>query len=127
MQVNENLPVYPMGIASKILDVHPRTLRIYEAEGLITPHRQGGKRFFSQSDLEWIQCLRSMIHDENISIQGVKKLLEYAPCWKIKDCHEEKRQNCFALKKIEKKCWEFSKNTCEKSCRNCENYTENNK
>lgn len=122
MQVDENLPVYPMGIAARILNVHPRTLRIYEAEGLVTPCRQGGKRVFSLSDLEWIQCLRSMIHDENISIEGVKRLLEYAPCWKLKNCSGEKRKNCPALKKLEKRCWEFSKKTCEKSCRNCESY-----
>lgn len=122
MQLDENLPVYPMGVAARILDVHPRTIRIYEAEGLITPSRQGGKRFFSQSDLVWIQCLRSMIHDENISIEGIKRLLEYAPCWKLKNCSQEKREVCMARLKIEKKCWEFSKNTCERSCRNCESY-----
>ncbi|HBG49410.1 MAG TPA: MerR family transcriptional regulator [Cyanobacteria bacterium UBA9971] len=127
MQVDENLPVYPIGVAAHLLGVHPRTLRIYEAEGFINPCRQGGKRFFSQSDLAWIQCLRSMIHDENISIEGVKRLLEYAPCWKLKNCQGEKRENCPALKKMEKRCWEFSKNTCEKSCRNCESFPKENK
>jgi DNA-binding transcriptional MerR regulator len=122
MQVDENLPVYPMGVAARILNVHPRTLRIYEAEGLICPRRHGGKRFFSQSDLEWINCLRSMIHDDNISIEGVKRLLEYAPCWKLRNCSDEKRQHCSARGKMNKNCWEFAGKTCEKSCRNCELY-----
>ena len=122
MQVDENQPIYPMGVAAKLLDVHPRTLRIYEAEGLITPHRQGGKRFFSQSDLAWVKCLRSLIHEENISIEGVKRLLEVVPCWKIKGCSEETRKNCIALKAMNKKCWEFAMNACEKSCKNCEIY-----
>lgn len=122
MQIDENLPVYPMGVAARLLDVHPRTLRIYEAEGLICPKRHGGKRFFSQSDLVWIKCLRSLIHDENISIEGVKRLLDFAPCWKIKDCSIETRQKCLALKKMNKKCWEFTRNTCENSCANCEKY-----
>jgi MerR family transcriptional regulator/heat shock protein HspR len=126
MQVDQNLPVYPMGVTARILNVHPRTLRIYEAEGLISPSRQGGKRFFSQSDLVWIQCLRSMIHDENISIEGVKRLLQYVPCWKLKNCSQEKSGACIAHKKMEKRCWEFSKSTCEKTCRNCESY-ENKK
>lgn len=122
MQFDENLPVYPMGIAAKILNVHPRTLRLYEAQGLINPCRHGGKRFFSRSDIAWIECLRSLIHDENISIEGVRRLLEYAPCWKIKNCSEEKRANCPAKKKMHKKCWEFSQNSCAKSCDNCEKY-----
>ena len=122
MQVDENLPVYPMGVAARLLGVHPRTLRIYEAEGLICPERHGGKRFFSQSDLAWIKCLRSLIHEDNISIEGVKRLLEVMPCWKIKDCSKETRKNCLAAKKMDKKCWEFTRNTCEKSCRNCETY-----
>lgn len=122
MQPDENMPVYPMGVAARLLNVHPRTLRIYEAEGLISPARQGGKRFFSQSDIDWIKCLRSLIHDENISIEGVKRLLEYAPCWKIKNCSSEIRKNCSASEKKHRKCWEFTRKTCEKSCENCETY-----
>lgn len=120
MDVDENVPVYPMGIASKLLDVHPRTLRIYESEGLIKPERKGGKRFFSKSDLIWIGCLRSLIHDENISIEGVKRLLDFAPCWKIKNCGKHK--NCAASKNTAKQCWEFTNNCCKKSCRSCETY-----
>lgn len=125
MQVDDNAPVYPMGIAAKLLDVHPRTLRIYEAEGLITPERQGGKRIFSKSDLIWIECLRSLIHDENISIEGVKRLLDFAPCWKIKNCLKEKK--CPALKKLKKNCWEFTKNCCKNSCRHCNTYIDEQK
>ena len=127
LEIDENLPVYPMGVAAKLLDVHPRTLRIYEAEGLIAPQRKGGKRFFSKSDLVWIKCLRSLIHDENISIEGVKRLLEYAPCWKIKNCSGEKRKNCLVCGKSQKRCWEFTRNTCEKSCKNCDTYIEDTK
>lgn len=35
MEFDDDLAVYSIGVASKILDVHPRTLRIYEAEGSI--------------------------------------------------------------------------------------------
>ncbi|NLF82947.1 MAG: MerR family transcriptional regulator [Candidatus Gastranaerophilales bacterium] len=126
MHIDENLPVYPMGVAARILDVHPRTLRIYEEEGLIKPCRQGGKRFFSQNDLEWIRCLRSLIHDDNISIEGVKRLLEVMPCWQLKNCSEEKRKHCSAGKRMNKKCWEFTRKTCEKSCRNCEKFLKDN-
>ena len=125
MQIDEDLPVYPMGVAAKLLDVHPRTLRIYEAEGLICPRRHGGKRFFSQSDLAWIKCLRRLIHKDNISIEGVKRLLEVMPCWKIKDCSIETRKKCLAVRRMRhRKFWEFARNACEKSCKNCETYLD---
>jgi MerR family transcriptional regulator/heat shock protein HspR len=127
MQINENMPLYPMGVAARLLDVHPRTLRIYEDEGLIKPFRHGGKRMFSQNDIKWIQCLRKLIHDENLSIQGIKMLLEYAPCWKIKNCPSQERINCSVLKYKGKKCWELTRRSCEKSCKNCEIYLKENK
>lgn len=122
MQIDQNLPVYPIGVAAKLLDVHPRTLRIYEEEGLIKPHREGGKRLYSQTDVEWIQCIRKLIHEENISIPGLKKLLEVLPCWRIKDCPEEVRYNCKALKEKDKNCWELAQNACDKACLHCETF-----
>ena len=122
MDFDKKMPVYPMCVAARMLDVHPRTLRIYESEGLIQPQRQGGKRFFSQNDIIWIKCLRQLIHDQNISIPGIKKLLELLPCWKLKDCPPEIKAKCSALKEREKRCWELTKNACEKSCKRCEIY-----
>lgn len=122
MELDDDLAVYSIGVASKILDVHPRTLRIYEAEGLISPQRSGGKRIFSKNDLVRIECLRNLIHEENLSIPGIKKLLEFTPCWKLKDCPHEKRHICRELSGKKKKCWEFSQKTCEMSCKNCEVY-----
>ena len=70
-----DLPIYPIGVAAKLLDVHPRTLRIYEEEGLIEPDHKGARRLFSSNDIKWVFCLRSMIHDQGISIPGLKRLL----------------------------------------------------
>lgn len=127
MELNDDLPVYSIGIASKILDVHPRTLRIYEAEGLISPQRKGGKRLYSKNDLTRIECLRKLIHEENFSIPGIKKLLEFTPCWKLRHCSEEKRKSCSELCGKKRKCWEFSRRTCERSCHNCEVYLRDGK
>lgn len=127
MNIDSTLPVYPMCVASRMLDVHPRTLRIYEQEGLISPQRRGGKRFFSQNDIIWIKCLRTLIHEDNLSIPGIKKLLELVPCWKLRNCSAETRAECSALKQREKRCWEFTKKTCERSCRNCTTYIKTKK
>jgi MerR family transcriptional regulator, heat shock protein HspR len=95
--LRKDMPVYTIGVASQLLDVHPRTLRIYEDEGLIKPHRQGTRRLYSPNDVQWISCLRSLIHDQGISIPGIRKLLRYATCYEISDCPEKVHCNCDAV------------------------------
>ncbi len=94
--ITADTPVYSIGVAAQLLSVHPRTLRIYEDEGLIKPARNGNRRIFSQNNITWISCIRKMIHDEGISIPGIKKLLRYAPCWEITDCPREVCESCTA-------------------------------
>jgi MerR family transcriptional regulator/heat shock protein HspR len=95
--LRKDMPVYTIGVASQLLDVHPRTLRIYEDEGLIKPHRQGARRLYSPNDVQWISCLRSLIHDQGISIPGIRKLLRFATCYEIADCPEKIHCNCDAV------------------------------
>lgn len=95
--LRKDMAIYPIGVAAKILDVHPRTLRIYEDEGLILPERAGNRRLYSTNDITWIGCLRRMIHDEGISIPGIKKLLRYASCHEIADCPRDVQCNCDAV------------------------------
>lgn len=95
--ISPNAPIYPIGVAARMLNVHPRTLRIYEAEGLIEPAHVGSRRMFSTNDIQWITCLRIMIHEDGISIPGLKKLLEFAPCWEIRDCPADIHEHCGAL------------------------------
>ena len=95
--ITNDLPLYTISVAAQLLEVHPRTLRIYEDEGLIKPYRQGSRRLYSPNDLQWIRCLRSLIHDEGISIPGIKKLLRFAPCYEIADCPEDIHCSCDAV------------------------------
>ncbi|MGB3211770.1 MAG: MerR family transcriptional regulator [Desulforhopalus sp.] len=95
--LKKELPIYPIGVAAQLLDVHPRTLRIYEDEGLIKPFRKGNRRLYSTNDITWIGCLRRLIHDEGISIPGIKKLLHYATCYEIADCPKDVHCNCDAV------------------------------
>lgn len=95
--LSKDLPLYSIGVAARLLNVHPRTLRIYEDEGLVRPHRQGPRRMFSQNDLQWIACLRSAIHDQGISIPGIRKLLRYATCYEIVECPDQVSCSCDAV------------------------------
>lgn len=95
--ISDDKAIFTIGIAAKMLGVHPRTLRIYEKEGLIRPVRQGKWRYFNMDDIKWIECVRGMIHNSGISIAAIKKLLLYTPCWNIADCPFEKRKQCTAF------------------------------
>ncbi|MBU0679901.1 MAG: MerR family transcriptional regulator [Proteobacteria bacterium] len=95
--LSDNKAIFTIGVAAKMLEVHPRTLRIYEQEGLIRPIRKGKWRYFTMDDMKWIECLRSMIHEQGISIAAIKKLLQYTPCWNITECSFDKRKQCTAF------------------------------
>ncbi len=95
-EIDPERPLFSIGTAAAMLEVHPRTLRIYEEEGLIKPFRRSGRRYFSLNDIQWVKCLRHMIHDQGISIAGIKRLLELTPCWQIAECPMSKRRQCSA-------------------------------
>jgi MerR family transcriptional regulator/heat shock protein HspR len=42
--IRSDVPIYPIGVAARLLNVHPRTLRIYEQEGLVQPKMVGNRR-----------------------------------------------------------------------------------
>ncbi|WP_240910137.1 MerR family transcriptional regulator [Desulfopila sp. IMCC35008] len=89
--------VFTIGMVAEMLKVHPRTIRNYEANGLITPFRKGSWRYYTMRDVQWLECLREMIHSHGVSINAIKKLLKYTPCWNIIDCPFEKRKRCSAF------------------------------
>ncbi len=118
----KDLPVYPISIVAELVGTTDQTLRLYEKHGLIKPSRRNKHRYYSENDLMWLQCLRDLIHYKKISIEGIKRLLKYAPCWAIKDCPEEVKNGCSAYKESTKPCWELSKTICKKegNGKNCE-------
>ena len=76
-------PIAPIGVVADLLGVTGQTLRLYERHGLIRPARRHGERFYSAYDLHWLECLRHLIHGAKVSIEGVRRLLHFAPCWEI--------------------------------------------
>ncbi|MFN3739812.1 MAG: MerR family transcriptional regulator [Thermodesulfovibrionales bacterium] len=119
----KSLPLYTIGVVAELLGTTEQTLRLYEKHGLITPSRRNKNRYYSENDIKWLQCVRELIHEKKISIEGIKKLLEYAPCWEITQCSEEKRKNCSAFIDRSKPCWELNRMICQKNsgkvCEDC--------
>lgn len=119
MQVEDDMPVYPISVAAELINVHPRTLRIYEENGLLRTFRRSGKRLYSNNNITWIKCIRDIIHNEGISIAGLKRLMEFLPCWDIKNCSEEERHHCNARISRVKECWELCHTFCEQPEERC--------
>lgn len=120
---DELRPILRIGAVAELLEVHPRTLRLYEQRGLVKPVRSRGQRKYTPNDVRWLRCLRSMVHEEGYSLPGIAKLLQLAPCWEIKNCPPEVRDACEAKVDARIPCWEVMKDRCgrgEKQCAECE-------
>lgn len=119
----KDMPLYPIGIVAELIGTTDQTLRLYEKHGLLKPARRNKNRFYSENDIKWLRCLRDLIHNKKISIEGIKKLLDYAPCWEITACSDERRDKCSAYIDKTKPCWELNRMICNretgKICEDC--------
>ncbi len=119
----KNMPSYPIGVVAELIGTTEQTLRLYEKRGLIKPARRNRNRFYSENDIKWLQCLRDLLHNKKISIEGIKKLLDYAPCWEITGCSQERMHKCSAYIDRTKPCWELNRMICQngsiKICEDC--------
>ncbi len=82
---DESRPVYTISIAAELIGCHPRTLRIYEEEGLIHPRRtKKNFRLYSQRDIETIKEICELMDEWSLNLSGVKALFEAAERFHIK-------------------------------------------
>jgi len=69
-------PVYLISVVSKVLNIHPQTLRQYEREGLVSPARTDGKiRLYSQRDIDQIKMVLRLTRDLGVNLAGVDIIL----------------------------------------------------
>ena len=69
--------VYMISVAAELAGMHPQTLRIYEARGLITPKRSAGKtRLYSQEDVERLRRIQELTSELGMNLAGVEKVFE---------------------------------------------------
>ena len=70
-------PVYVISIAASIAGCHPRTLRIYEEEGLVDPVRtESNIRLYRDDDLRRVRAIRYLTQVRGVNLAGVKLLLQ---------------------------------------------------
>jgi MerR family transcriptional regulator/heat shock protein HspR len=70
-------PVYVISVAASIVSVHPRTLRIYEDEGLIAPARTPTNiRLYSENDIRRVLWIRHLTQERGVNLAGIRILFE---------------------------------------------------
>ncbi len=76
-QPKEDEPVYMIGVAARLCQLHPQTLRMYERLGLIQPARIGAKnRMYSERDIERLRQIQRLTQDMGINLAGVEVILD---------------------------------------------------
>jgi len=75
--IDEERGVYMISVAAELADMHPQTLRVYEARGLIQPQRSPkNTRLYSQRDVERLRRIQQMTSELGLNLAGVETVLE---------------------------------------------------
>ncbi len=69
-------PVYVISIAADLAGCHPRTLRIYEERGLVSPFRRHRIRLYSERDVQRVRVIRILTEERGLNLAGVRLLLQ---------------------------------------------------
>ncbi|MEE9524759.1 MAG: MerR family transcriptional regulator [Thermodesulfovibrionales bacterium] len=68
-------PLFMISAVSRMLGVHPQTLRLYEREGLICPKRNNKQRLYSEEDIEKINFILQLTREMGVNKAGVDIIL----------------------------------------------------
>jgi len=65
-----------ISVAADLVGMHPQTLRIYEAKGLVRPGRTpGGTRLYSERDLDRVRAIQRLTTELGLNLAGVERVL----------------------------------------------------
>jgi MerR family transcriptional regulator, heat shock protein HspR len=72
----DDRPRYMISVAADLVGMHPQTLRIYEAKGLVRPQRTpGNTRLYSEADLERLRLIQRLTGQLGLNLAGVETVL----------------------------------------------------
>jgi MerR family transcriptional regulator/heat shock protein HspR len=76
ISIEDDRGVFMISVAAELAHMHPQTLRIYEARGLINPKRSPkNTRLYSQRDVQLLQRIQRMTSEEGLNLAGVETVL----------------------------------------------------
>src|SRR6187399_3490776 len=76
-RIDQERGVFMISVAAELAEMHPQTLRMYEARGLIEPKRSPkGTRLYSQADVERLRRIQEMTTEFGMNLAGVERVFE---------------------------------------------------
>ena len=77
LEVSADRGVFMISVAAELADMHPQTLRMYEARGLIEPKRSPkGTRLYSHKDVDRLRRIQEMTAELGMNLAGVERVFE---------------------------------------------------
>jgi MerR family transcriptional regulator, heat shock protein HspR len=77
VEVSADRGVFMISVAAELAEMHPQTLRMYEARGLIEPKRSPkGTRLYSQRDVDMLRRIQEMTTELGLNLAGVERVME---------------------------------------------------
>ena len=77
VEVSSQRGVFTISVAAELAEMHPQTLRMYEARGLIEPKRSPkGTRLYSHEDVDRLRRIQEMTAELGMNLAGVERVLE---------------------------------------------------
>ncbi|HLB04908.1 MAG TPA: MerR family transcriptional regulator [Gaiellaceae bacterium] len=74
--MSSDRPRYMISVAAELVRMHPQTLRLYEAKGLVRPARTpGGTRLYSDADVERLRLIQRLTTELGLNLAGVDQVL----------------------------------------------------
>jgi MerR family transcriptional regulator/heat shock protein HspR len=75
ISIDSDRGVFMISVAAELAHMHPQTLRVYEARGLIQPKRSPkNTRLYSRQDVERLQRIQQLTA-EGLNLAGVERVL----------------------------------------------------
>ena len=72
----DDRPRYMISVAADLVGMHPQTLRIYEAKGLVRPKRTAGNtRLYSELDIDRLRLIQQLTTEIGLNLAGVEQVL----------------------------------------------------
>jgi MerR family transcriptional regulator/heat shock protein HspR len=77
VEVTADRGVFMISVAAELAEMHPQTLRMYEARGLIAPKRSPkGTRLYSQADVDRLRRIQELTAEVGMNLAGVERVFE---------------------------------------------------
>ena len=75
-QIDLDRPIYTLGVASEMLEAHPRTLMVYEQLDMIKPQRTPtNRRRYSPRDVMKLQAIQKLTRKHGVNLAGARYIL----------------------------------------------------